>query len=604
MHLLPKVFRTEGDMVAFDPIKIQESIIRETEMSEKDAKQVTELVVRRIISSGMKFLSGPHIREIVCSILSEQDFERERKLYTRIGMPLMDYEEILERGPKGYDKTKLINPEKIHHWAANQISKEYAHLRILTGEQSEAHLYGDLYIHNLKYFDLRPASQVWDPRLILKYGLPPVNDWSHCCKSGPAGLLRVAVNHLAKFLGVTQGEFCGSQGYNFINTFLAPYAHGLSEEDIEQSIQSLIYELNQLSAVIGRDIPNTQLSFSPRIPEWMESLPAIGAYGQQKGVYGDYQAECLKLFHAAVKIYTQGDYQAHPFVYPKHLIYWKKDWQDNVEGAYGTVCEEIKTARSGVLINLDCPWLSEKIRQEYEREDFVNFGTLQTVSLNLPRYSYQVTNEDAFFEQVYDFCKMAAEILVKKRELVEKQLNTSHLPLCGGIIEQNTLLNMQKQDLAISFIGLNEAVRNLTNSPLHESPESLEMGLTIVKEMQKFCEELSILYGNAITLHENPSQKVIRRFTRLDQQHFPDSLLSLTKTDQTSYTNSYHLQSSVSMNLLEKIKTQSRFHPIVRNGSTEVLSLEEIYAENFTIESLISDAFNNSELSSLKFQGS
>ncbi|MHA2475050.1 MAG: anaerobic ribonucleoside-triphosphate reductase, partial [Promethearchaeota archaeon] len=93
MDLFPKVFRTEGDLAEFDSSRILDSIIKETKMSEENAIKITELVVRRIISSGIKFLSGPHIREIVCSILSEEHFENERKLYTRIGIPLMDYEE-------------------------------------------------------------------------------------------------------------------------------------------------------------------------------------------------------------------------------------------------------------------------------------------------------------------------------------------------------------------------------------------------------------------------------------------------------------------------------------------------------------------------------
>ena len=150
MDLLPKVFKT-GDVDEFEPSKIMESIVQETGMDEEHAKKVTELVVRRIISSNMKFLSGPHIREIVCSILSENRYEQERKLYTRIGMPLMDYEKILEQIP--LKSQKIINPERIHHWAANQLAEEYTLLRILNDEQSKSHLFGDLYIHQLKYFD-------------------------------------------------------------------------------------------------------------------------------------------------------------------------------------------------------------------------------------------------------------------------------------------------------------------------------------------------------------------------------------------------------------------------------------------------------------------
>ena len=111
MDLLPKVFRTEGDLTEFNSTRIYDSILKETKLSEDNVKKITELVVRRIVSSGIKFLSGPHIREIVCSILSEQHFENERKLYTRIGMPLMDYEEILEKGLVKHPK-RLMNPEK------------------------------------------------------------------------------------------------------------------------------------------------------------------------------------------------------------------------------------------------------------------------------------------------------------------------------------------------------------------------------------------------------------------------------------------------------------------------------------------------------------
>ena len=262
--LFPRVFRTEGDVVPFDPLKIEENIIKETGLGRDAAHQITELTVRRIISSGIKFLSGPHIREIVCSILSEEHYEEERKIYTRIGMPLMDYEAILEEGVDE-NANQDMNPESIHHWAANRISDEYALLRILDSEEAQAHLYGDIHIHMLRYFDLRPFCQEWDPRMILEHGLPPVDSWAHCNKSGPAGSLRVAVTHLAKWLGIIQGEFSGGQGYDYITTFLSPFAKGLSDKEIEQSMQCLIYETNQIFAARGGQVPFTSISCTPTI---------------------------------------------------------------------------------------------------------------------------------------------------------------------------------------------------------------------------------------------------------------------------------------------------------------------------------------------------
>ena len=87
--LLPGVFDKEG-VREFDESKIYSSLISETTLNESEAKRITEIVIRRIISNNIAFLSAPHIREIVCSILSEQHYEEDRKLYTRIGMPFYD----------------------------------------------------------------------------------------------------------------------------------------------------------------------------------------------------------------------------------------------------------------------------------------------------------------------------------------------------------------------------------------------------------------------------------------------------------------------------------------------------------------------------------
>ena len=322
--LLPQVFRTEGDVVPFDPVKIEYSLIRETGLDQRSADRITELVVRRIISSGIKFLSGPHIREIVCSILSEQHFEEERKIYTRIGMPLMDYEAILEYGVDE-NANQDMNPESIHHWAANRISDEYALLRILDSEEAHAHLFGDLHIHMLRYFDLRPFCQEWDPRMILENGLPPVESWAHCSKSGPAGSLRVAVTHLAKWLGIIQGEFSGGQGYDYITTFLAPYTRGISDREIEQSMQCLIFETNQIFAARGGQVPFTSISCTPTVPDGLLNIPAVGPHGKIGGSYGDYKEECLKLFDALTDVYIQGDHNGKLFAFPKHEIKIKKE---------------------------------------------------------------------------------------------------------------------------------------------------------------------------------------------------------------------------------------------------------------------------------------
>ncbi|TFG03835.1 MAG: anaerobic ribonucleoside-triphosphate reductase [Promethearchaeota archaeon] len=588
--LLPKVFRTEGDVVPFNPIKIEESIVKETGLDNETAHQITELAVRRIISSGIRFLSGPHIREIVCSILSEEHYEEERKIYTRIGMPLMDYEAILE---KGIDENanQDMNPESIHHWAANRISDEYALLRILDSEEAHAHLYGDIHIHMLRYFDLRPFCQEWDPRMILENGLPPVDSWAHCNKSGPAGSLRVAVTHLAKWLGIIQGEFSGGQGYDYITTFLAPYAKGLSDKEIEQSMQCLIYETNQIFAARGGQVPFTSISCTPTIPEGLFDIPAVGPYGKVIGKYGDYKEECLNLFDALTEVYIKGDYNGKLFAFPKHEIKVKKEWLEQFESSYLKVMEEAAAMGTPYFLNMCPDWMPDEIHSQCCRkflsgnqiiekcildpekrknanvwENYVTIGSLQSVSLNLPRYAYMAKSEDHYFDILDDKMELSSQILQKKWDLMETRLKSGHLPLCSGKINGEPIFKLKDQNLSIGYTGLNEAVKSLIGYELHEKDTAYNFGKKILEYMVAKCNSMTARDNKSYSLWQQPAESTAGRLALLDLKHFPKKAIPQSKENSAYYTNSDHIRYDANIPLSQRIQLQGNYHPIVNGG--------------------------------------
>ncbi|MBD3193999.1 MAG: anaerobic ribonucleoside-triphosphate reductase [Candidatus Lokiarchaeota archaeon] len=589
-NLLPRVFRTEGDWVQFDPSKIRDSIIHETSLDSHSAEKITELTVRRIISSGIKFLSGPHIREIVCSILSEQHYEEERKLYTRIGMPLMDYEAILEYGINE-NANQDMNPESIHHWAANKISEEYALLRILNSEEAHAHLYGDIHVHMLRYFDLRPFCQEWDPRMILENGLPPVDSWAHCSRSGPAGSLRVAVTHLAKWLGIIQGEFSGGLGYDYVTTFLAPYARGLSDREVEQSMQCLIFETNQIFAARGGQVPFTSISCTPTVPQGLLDIPAIGPKGRVVGTYGDYKEECLKLFDTLTDVYIQGDHNGKLFAFPKHEVKIKKEWLKEFESSYLKLMKEAVEMGTPYFLNMCPEWMPDEIHSQCCRkflrgdeiiskceldkdsrklkgvwENYVTIGSLQSVSLNLPRYAYLSEDEDKYFEILDDKMELCAQILRKKWVLMKKRLETGHLPLCSGKINGQSIFKMQDQNLSIGFTGLNEAVQGLTGQELHKSESVYNLGKRILTYMVAKCNSMTERDGYSYSLWEQPAESSSGRFARLDLKHFPKKAIPQSSGESAYYTNSSHFRYDAEMPLYERIRKQGDYHPIVSGG--------------------------------------
>ena len=80
----------------FDPNRIFMSLIKETDISEKDAQMITLDVFRFIASSNLKILTAPLIRELVSYHLSKKGFEIARLQNTRIGFPYKDLEEKIK----------------------------------------------------------------------------------------------------------------------------------------------------------------------------------------------------------------------------------------------------------------------------------------------------------------------------------------------------------------------------------------------------------------------------------------------------------------------------------------------------------------------------
>ncbi len=580
---------TSGDVELFDSKKIIQSLISETSINDNVAHKVTDMVLKRIINAKIQWLSGPAIREMCCSVLAEIGLLEARKRYTRIGMPLMDYENFIEIGIKE-NANQYQNPMSIHSWCADRISSEYSLLRLLTEEQSKAHLKGDIHIHMLPYFDLRPFCQEFDLRIILKNGLPPVN-WPYSAVSKPAKHPIVAFLHAAKWLGLITGEFSGGLGYDNFTVFLAPYIKGLSEKEIEQMAQSFVFESNQIYASRGGQIPFTSISCVPTIPDNLRDVPAISFEGKVDGIYGDYVDECNALFKALSKVYFKGDGIGRLFNFPKHEIKLKKEWIREFEDDYLLISEETAKFGNPYYLNLAADWMPDEVHSQCCRliltpegirkicddpelfdwsKSYINLGSLQSVSLNLPRYAYMSKgDENKFFEILDEYMLLIRDILMIKRELVAKRLESGLLPLCSRQVDNGIrLLDLRKQSVNIGFVGLNECVLYITNHELHENNEAYRLGKKILEYMSKKCDEFTTEKSFKFSLWEQPAESTAGRFAYLDLKHYPNYAIVQGNPELNAvyYTNSDHLRDSADIPLFERIQKQSEFHPIVQGG--------------------------------------
>ena len=199
-------------------------------------------------------------------------------------------------------------------------------------------------------------------------------------------------------------------------------------------------------------------------------------------------------------------------------------------------------------------------------ENYVTIGSLQSVSLNLPRYAYLSQNEDGYFVLLDEMMELCARILIKKWNLMNKRLKSGHLPLCSGTIKGESIFKLKDQNLSIGFTGLNEAILSLTSEELHESENAYNLGKKILNYMVAKCNSMTERDGYSYSLWEQPSESTANRLAKLDLKHFPKKAIPQSSGNSAYYTNSAHFRYDADIPLSERIKKQGDYHPIVSGG--------------------------------------
>jgi len=104
MNLIPFIIDKTLEKKKFNPTLIYESLLRETDISENDAKETTKQVTRILISADLKIVTSPMIREITNTVLLQKGLEIMRLQYTRIGFPFFDLTEKFKEKTNSTDE--------------------------------------------------------------------------------------------------------------------------------------------------------------------------------------------------------------------------------------------------------------------------------------------------------------------------------------------------------------------------------------------------------------------------------------------------------------------------------------------------------------------
>jgi len=160
-----KVRTSKTTFEKFDSEKITKSLIRETGLDENTSREIAKKVEEELQGLKLEYVTAPLIREIANVKLIESGLEEIRAKYTRLGMPVYDVKNLIEI-PSKENANLQYNPESIHKLLADQVSKEYALINVLPLELADAHMAGEIHIHDLDYF-IRPFCLPGEEKVII-----------------------------------------------------------------------------------------------------------------------------------------------------------------------------------------------------------------------------------------------------------------------------------------------------------------------------------------------------------------------------------------------------------------------------------------------------
>jgi ribonucleoside-triphosphate reductase len=578
--------KTSGEEIArWNRQRIVDALIRETDIDVDTAEVISREVEKQIISSGISVLTTPLIRELVDAKLIERGMEQTRKMHALLGFPLYDVRELIfhqnkenANMPHGPEGTNLI--------LAEGIKKEYSLYEVFSQDVGDAHVMGDMHLHNLGYID-RPYSVCLSLEYVKKYGL---NLPHSLTVAKPAKHAEVLLAHMVRFSSVLHGHFAGVISWDAVNFSFAPYLSGMTDKEIRQFAQMLIYEFSQLTSARGGQVMFTDIHLYWNVPTHLSEIPIIGPGGEFTGNnFEDYTPDARRFAWAIFEVFKKGDGTGKPFIFPRPFVHITQTFFEtpgheeflqhicDVAGEKGNA--SFVFDRRGVIKAYECgfPTLMEKgkLSEETKEPWKMRCSAIQNVTLNLPRLGYRADGgDDTLFSLISERMELMAKAHIQKLDFIEKLLSYGDEgPLAVLSMKKDGVpfLRMDHACYLMGTAGLNELVQIHKGSQLHESEAALAFGVKVIAYMKDKAEMLGRTYGVHYVLEQTPAETTTYRFARLDLKYFSPRAGHFIRGNlvrgEVYYTNSTHLNVSASLSPMERVRQEGMFHPLIRGGA-------------------------------------
>jgi ribonucleoside-triphosphate reductase len=428
-------------------------------------------------------LTAPLIREVVNGILIERGLEEYRHKLTRLGLPVHDVSACLLRGRTS------VNASSAFEEFGRNVLEEYTLLSILPRDIADAYLSGEIHIHDLGSWILKPGEIIHDLRFFIKNGLNPTSTDVSQPFIKPPRSLDSALNLAFNVLLQTSRETNGTQVLEYFNVFLAPFMKGLDTATVKEALRLFI--LN-----VSRHV-NASINLELKVPEFLADKPTAGL-GLTSGCYGDFLEESQLLASLMLEVFAEESVEK-PLLNPKLIIKIRRETFTNGRAsetllkAHHLASERGPPYFANLLDGNDqCSVFSPSggvLKADFKGDweiDTIRTGILGIVTVNMPRIAYESGKDEAkFFTLLRERLEMATRALEIKYRIL-KQRGKGFLPFLMHSANGDQYFRIENSVRLINLIGLKETSETIGGKSIYEDENSLNFASKIVKHVLEF----------------------------------------------------------------------------------------------------------------------
>ncbi len=627
--MFSKIRKRNGHIVDFDKSKISRAIFKAGDASgEFDAVMADKLCLRVLNLAQQSLseeipdvekiqdiveevlLSSPYKKTAKAYIIYRDQHARIRDLVSSAGVKLIDqYLEKLD-WQVNENSNMAYSLQGLNNYIASEVSKTYWLNKIYPPEIREAHVSGDMHIHDLGQLSVYCVG--WDLMDLLLTGFKGAVGK---VESSPARHFRSALGQIVNFFYTLQGEAAGAQAFSSFDTLLAPFIRfdGLNYDEVKQALQEFIFNLN-VPTRVGFQTPFTNITLDLYAPDSYKNQAVIIGGKPQDACYGDFQAEMDALNRAFLEVMVEGDAKGRVFTFPIPTYNITKDF-DWENPAIEYLWEA--TAKYGI------PYFSNFVNSDMDPNDARSMccrlrldtrklaarggglfganpltGSIGVVTLNLPRIGYQAENEEDFFARLQRALALAMSSLEIKRKILENYTDNGLYPYTRFYLKniRERFNEYWKNHFStIGVIGMNEASQNFLDLGIGTA-KGREFALKVMDYLRERLIEFQELTGNNYNLEATPAEGTSYRLALLDKHAFPGIRSANPDGEVPFYTNSTQLPVNFSDDVFEVLDLQDELQTKYTGGTVLHIFGGERLEHSASVKNLVQSVCKNYHL--------